>query len=238
MTLIQRLPHRWIDSVQGLTRDADHRYRLGDHVFPASVTAVIGSQKGAFARKRIEGTRSDWEQRGNTCHRALELAATVDGWHPDNWPPCWPWIDWVWPLLTHPLWQTAKLCASEMGLYSLGLNVAGTFDGAYLVPKPGGGWSRVLFDLKTQARPDAGAYCTRAQLGGYLTLAAEHGITFDGAATIWARPGRARVTTYDVCECAETWEAALASYRGVEGRVARARAAGVLCASGVDPFSL
>jgi hypothetical protein len=236
--MLESLPHRWLEPLEGLERDPSHRYRLGGHVFPVSVTGVLAAQKSAIALERIEATRADWEPRGVTTHRALELAATVPGWHPDDWPACWPWIDWIWPLLTHPLWQGVKLCASEMGLYSLELDVAGTFDGAYLVPKPGGGWDRILFDLKTQGRADSGAYCTRAQLGGYITLAAEHGIHFDGAATLWARPGRARVTVYGAAECREAWQAALASYRAVEGRVARARAAGVLCASGVDPFSL
>lgn len=237
--MLHRLPHRWLDPLPGLERDASHRYRLGSHTFPVSVTGVLASQKSALAMERIEATRADWEPRGNTCHRALELAATVDGWHPDDWPACWPWIDWIWPLLTHPIWNDARLCASEMGLYSLELDIAGTFDGAFLVPRQDGqGWWRILFDLKTQANAKAGSYCTRAQLGGYLTLAAEHGIAFDGAATLWARPGRASVTTYGVGECVEAWESALAAYRGTQARVARARAAGVLCADGQDPFKL
>jgi hypothetical protein len=238
MTLLRSFPHRWLDPIAPLERDPQHRYRLGNHVFQTSVTGVLSSQKGRYARKQIEATRGDWERRGVTVHRALELAATVPGWHPDDWPACWPWIDWIWPMLSHPLWGEAVLCASEMGLYSLDLNIAGTFDGAYLAPRAGGGWHRILFDLKTQGRPDAGCYDTRPQLGGYLTLAREHGITFDGAAAIWARPGRARVTTYGVDECTEAWEAALAAYRGTEAQVERARAAGVLCASGENPFAL
>lgn len=236
--MLLSLPHRWLDPLPGLERDPQHRYRLDDHVFPVSVTGVLASQKSPLAMERIEATRADWEPRGNTVHRALELAATIPGWHPDDWPACWRWIDWIWPLLSHPLWQDVKLCASEMGLYSLELDIAGTFDGAYLVPRAGGGWDRILFDLKTQARGDASAYDTRAQLGGYITLAAEHGIRFDGAATLWARPGRARVAVYEAAECKEAWDAALAAYRATEGRVARARAAGVLCEPGQDPFSL
>jgi hypothetical protein len=232
------MPHHWIPSVEGLTRDADHRYRLGDHVFAASVTGVLSPGKGAEAKRRIEATRNQWELRGNTVHRALELAATEDDWHPDHWPACWPFIDWVWPLLTHSIWEEARLCASEMGLYSMALDVAGTFDGAFLTPKPGGGWSRVLFDLKTQGSPTSSCYDTRPQLGGYLTLAAEHGLTFDGAATLWARPGRMQVRTYDVGECLEAWEAALVNYRQVQARQERARAAGVTVCASVDPFAL
>ena len=164
--------------------------------------------------ERIEATRHDWEPRGNTTHRALELAATTPDWHPDDWPTCWPFIEWVWPLLTHPLWHGARLIASEMGVYSLELDIAGTFDGAFLLPDGRGGWRRILFDLKTQGRADAGAYDTRPQLGGYLMLCAEHGITFDGAATLWARPGKTVLKTYGINECLDGWTGALAAYRG------------------------
>lgn len=174
--------------------------------------------------ERIEATRADWEPRGNTVHRALELAATVPDWHPDDWPECWPWIDWIWPLLTHPLWNDARLIASEMGLYSLDLNIAGTFDGAYMI-KTTRGWRRILFDLKTQARADAGAYDTRPQLGGYLRMALEHGVTFDGAATLWARPGKTALKTFAASECLDAWDAALGAYRG-------------LCQSGEKPLLL
>jgi len=230
--------HQWIPSVDGLIRDANHRYRLGDHVFAASVTGVLSPGKGEYARKRIESTRADWEARGNTVHRALELAATCPDWHPDHWPACWPWIEWCWPLLTHAIWEEARLCASEMGLYSLTLDIAGTFDGAFLMPKPGGGWRRILFDLKTQGSSGSSCYDTRPQLGGYLTLAAEHGIHFDGAATLWARPGRTQVKTYDTSQCLAAWDAALQAYRGVQANQARARAAGAHVSGSLDPFAL
>ncbi len=237
MTLLRSAPHRWLDSVASLERDPQHRYRLGGHVFATSVTGVLSGSKGRYAKQQIEATRGDWERRGVTCHRALELAATEPGWHPDHWPECWRWMDWIWPMLTHPIWEEAILCASEMGLYSLSLDIAGTFDGAFLVPGPNG-WRRILFDLKTQGRPDASCYDTRPQLGGYLTLAAEHGLTFDGAATIWARPGRTKVTTHEVGECLEAWAVAMEAYRGIGAKVERARAAGVVCDSGEDPFAL
>jgi hypothetical protein len=96
----------------------------------------------------------------------------------------------------------------------------------------------VLFDLKTQGSPSSSCYDTRPQLGGYLSLAAEHGLTFDGAATLWARPGRMQVKTYDVGECLEAWESVLANYRQVQTRQERARAAGVAVCGSVDPFSL
>lgn len=236
--MLRTFPDRWIPSLKGLERDHNHCYRLGEHTFAVSVTGVLATQKSAMAMERIEATRADWEPRGNTVHRALELAATEDGWHPDHWPACWPFIDWVWPLLTHSIWEEARLCASEMGLYSLSLDVAGTFDGAFLMPRPGGGWRRILFDLKTQGNADSSAYDTRPQLGGYLSLAAEHGITFDGAATLWARPGRTQVKVHEVDECLEAWGKALQAYREVQGKQERARAAGVHVSASVDPFGL
>lgn len=237
--MLKRLPHRWLPSLDGLERDEHHRYRLGDHSFPVSVTGVLASQKSAYARKLIDATRDDWGPRGTITHRALELAATVDRWSPDHWPACWPYIDWVWPLLTHRLWDGVFLCASERGTYSLRHNVAGTYDGGFLAPRSTPGWNRILFDLKTQGSAKSSPYDVRPQLGGYLALEAERGITYDGACAIWARPGKTRVSpVYDVAECLEAWDKALTAYRAVEDRVARARAAGVACDPRFDPFSL
>jgi hypothetical protein len=237
--MLRTIPHRWLPSLEGLERDAHHRYRLGDHSFPVSVTGVLASQKSAYSRQIIEATRADWGPRGTTVHRALELAATVDGWHPDYWPECWPFIDWIEPLLTHALWDGVYCCASERATCSILQNIAGTYDGAFLAPRSTPGWSRILFDLKTQGSPESGPYDVRPQLGGYLALEAERGITFDGACAIWARPGRTRVSpVYDVEECLAAWNAALTAYRAVEARVARAAAAGVECDPRYDPFSL
>ncbi|MEB3320141.1 MAG: hypothetical protein VKI63_04290 [Cyanobium sp.] len=236
--MLPTLPHHWIAPLEGLERDHQHRYRLGDHTFRTSITGVLASQKGAYARQRIEDTREQWEDRGNTCHRALELAATCPGWHPDDWPHCWRWIDWIEPLLAHELWSQGALIASEMGVYSLALDLAGTFDGAIAFPSPGGGWRQILFDLKSQGNAKASTYDTRPQLGGYITLAAEHGLHFDGAATIWARPGRCTVKLHERDECLTAWAAAWSSYQQLSAQVARAQAAGVRCDPRFDPFSL
>jgi hypothetical protein len=209
--MLRKHPTDWIDPIPGIYRDASHSYRLGRHTFPVSVTGVLSVGKADQAVKAIETTRSQWENRGNTVHRALELACTDPTWHPDWWPPCWPFIDWVWPLLTHPLWGEVQLVASEMMLHAKDGSVAGTFDGAFQTTSG----ARILFDLKTQARPDAGAYCTRAQLGGYLTMAAEHGISFDGAATLWARPGKTVVQSFGVDECRDAWRAAWGDFQGL-----------------------
>ena len=240
MVMLPTSPHRWLDPLPGLSRDAEHRYWLGTHRFPVSVTGVLATQKSAFAMERIQASKDIWEPRGNTCHRALELAATDTAFHPDYWPPAWPYIDWIEPLLSHPLWDGVQICASEMGLYSLPLDLAGTFDGAFLTrSSPALPWRRILFDLKTQQRPDAGTYDTRPQLGGYLTMALDHGIAFDGAATLWCRPGRTRIAPYGVPECLDGWKAAWDSYQALQARRDRAAALGLaLSASAADPFSL
>ena len=142
-------------------------------------------------------------------------------------------------MLTHPLWDDALLIASERPLYSLTRNIAGTTDGALLVPKPGRGWWRYLFDLKSQGTAAASPYDTRAQLGGYLEMELEHGNAYDGAFTLWARPGRCRLSR--VCtveECLVEWRGALAAYGKVQANQERARAAGVIVSGSVDPFRL
>ena len=212
--MLSSLPHRWLDPLPELERDERHRYRVGNHVFPISVTGVLAASKSDFAKKRMEETRHLWEARGNNTHKALELASTDPDWHPDDWPTGWPFMDWIWPMLSHPLWNEAYVVASEMGLYSMEQNVVGTFDGAYLIRSPSGQWRRILFDLKTQGKNNASTYDTRPQLGGYLSMALEHGIAFDGAATLWARPGKTVLKTYGINECLDGWTAALAAYRG------------------------
>lgn len=223
-------PHRWLEPPLALERDQHHRYRLGDQTFPISVTGVLAAGKPAQTLETFEHTRHEWEPRGTTVHLALELAATVPGWHPDHWPPGWRFADWIWPLLEHPIWQEVQLCASELMLASTALGVAGTFDGAWLCRG-----KRTLFDLKTQARADAGAYCTRAQLGGYLTLAAEHGITFDQCATLWSRPGKASLTLYDPAECLEAWSTAWEHWSALQAILGPCRANGWLV-DAADPF--
>jgi hypothetical protein len=202
-------PPDWIHPIPGLRRDANHRYWLRDHLFPISTTGVLAHGKSAYAMERIEATRNDWEARGTLTHRALELHITQPGWRPDHDRETFgPWFEWIAPLLAHPIWSQVTPIASEMQLCSLDLNLAGTFDGAFVTSDG----RRILFDLKTQKRSDAGAYCTRAQLGCYLTMAAEQGLHFDGAATIWARPGRTKLQALSTDECLEAWWLAWGAY--------------------------
>jgi hypothetical protein len=67
----------------------------------------------------------------------------------------------------------------------------------------------------------------------------EHGTTYDGAITLWARPGCCRVSrVYNVAECLAEWRGALHAYRRVQANQERARAAGVIVSGCVDPFRL
>ena len=68
----------WLSPIFGLVRrDPEHRYWLGDHLFPVSITGVLAHGKGEFAMGRIEATRQVWAPRGNACHRAMELFLTA-----------------------------------------------------------------------------------------------------------------------------------------------------------------
>jgi len=44
----------WLHPLPGLERDPQHRYRLGGHVFPVSVTGVLAHQKGRYAMERLD----------------------------------------------------------------------------------------------------------------------------------------------------------------------------------------
>ena len=213
-------PSRWLTPPQGLERDEQHTYWLAGYAFPATITGVLAALKSAQALARIEASRAVWEPRGLAVHSALELAATEAQWSPDHCPPCWPYLDWIEPLLAYPIWEGVEVIAAEFPLYWLegegDFGLAGTFDLAW--EQPGtvsplhGGPLRTLVDLKTQASPRAAPYDTRPQLGGYLSLAAHHGLVFDAAATLWARPGHCRLSSHGVEECLTAWQQALDAY--------------------------
>jgi hypothetical protein len=162
-------PTTWLPSIPGLhRRDPEHRYQLGEVEFPISVTGVLGCLKSDYAMDRIEATRATWEPRGNSCHRALELALNASCYQrgkelhdrlqelqdlADG-----PYADWIQPLLTHDRWNQLQIIASERPTCCLKRRVAGTFDLAYLdtamSPSPlrpqwVTGPARVLADLKS-----------------------------------------------------------------------------------------
>lgn len=230
----------WLTPIPGLERrDPEHRYWLGDHLFPVSITGVLAHGKGEFAMGRIEATRQVWAPRGNVCHRAMELFLTerFAALRPAESEPGPPadtdplvelgelaggdYADWIQPLLTHERWEQVEVIASERATCCLVRNVAGTYDTAFLdehLPIPRGrpqgvsGPARVLADLKSLSETGR-PYCTRAQLGGYMALEWSHGHWIDYGQTIWCRPGGTSFSPlYSRQECLVAWAAAYTAY--------------------------
>ena len=216
----------WLDPIPGLWRDEEaHRYWLGDHLFPVSITGVLAHGLSETAKRVIEAKRPIWEPRGTTVHAALEhysqarflvgksaSEALLDA---EAMPGHHQYRDWILPLLQLPLWDDVEVIASERLTCCLTRNVAGAFDGAYVSPalsERHGQPVRVLYDLKTlsaHGRP----YSTAAQLGGYMALEATWGVHYDAGQTIWARPGETRFSPlYSREECLAAWAAAWAGY--------------------------
>jgi hypothetical protein len=211
----------WLAPVPGLRRtDPEHRYWLGDHLFPASITGVIGSSKSDWVLARIEATRHQWEPRGHTVHQALE-ALLHSRCHPLMTQQrqaaqqlevlrASDYRAWIEPLLVHPHWQQVTVIASERPTCCLIRNLAGTYDTGYVHRSSG---LRVLADLKTLSARHSSSYCTRAQLGGYMVLEATWGVHYDAGQTIWARPGDTRFSPlYGRAECLAAWAASWAAY--------------------------
>ena len=213
----------WLPPIPGLhRRDPEHRYWLGDVEFPISVTGVLSCLKSDFAMERIEATRSSWEARGNTAHRALELMMLTTKGAPRTIEQVrhdiaelgrlaiGDYRDWVQPLLAHDRWSQLKVIASERPTCCLKRRVAGTYDTAYLDESG----RRVLADLKSLGSAEASTYSTAAQLGGYMALEATHGVLYDAGQTIWCRPGSTTFSPlYSRAECLLAWAGAWATWR-------------------------
>lgn len=225
----------WLAPIEGLERrDPEHRYWLGDHLFPVSITGVLAAGKSSYAMGRIAATQAIWQPRGHTCHLALELSLKTQRAtpgcqhhplpvleHPEHRQAFAEYADWINPLLGHERWQQVQVIASERPTCCLVRNVAGTYDTAFLdpalpIPADRPSWVRgpvrVLADLKSLA--DGGStYCTRAQIGGYMALEWSHGQWFDYGQTIWSRPGRTQFSApYTRRDCLSAWAAAWTHY--------------------------
>ena len=220
------LTSTWLDPIPGLWREeAAHRYWLGDHLFPVSITGVLAHGLSANARRAIEAKRPVWEPRGTTVHAALEHYSQTRflvGRSPEQallaieqLPGHHRYRDWILPLLQLPLWDEVQVIASERLSCCLTRNLAGGFDGAYASPALSDRWGRevrVLYDLKTlsaHGRP----YSTAAQLGGYMVLEAAQGNHYDLGQTLWSKPGEAAPSTfYSREQCLAAWAAAWSRY--------------------------
>ncbi len=220
------LTSTWLDPIPDLWREeAAHRYWLGDHLFPVSITGVLAHGLSATAKRAIEAKRPVWEPRGTTVHAALEhysYARFLVGRSPEQallaveqLPGHYRYRDWILPLLQLPLWDEVQVIASERLSCCLTRNLAGGFDGAYGSAALSDRWGRevrVLYDLKTlsaHGRP----YSTAAQLGGYMVLEAAQGNHYDLGQTLWSKPGEAAPSTFYSRErCLAAWAAAWSRY--------------------------
>jgi len=218
-------PTHWLPPIPGLhRRDPEHRYWLGDVEFPISVTGVLSVMKSDLAMDRIEATRSTWEPRGNSTHRALELFLQLPIRDIDDGMTVaadqsvlmelagllqGDWRDWILPLISHPRWEALQVIASERPTCCLRRRLAGTFDLAF-IDESG---RRILADLKSLG-PNGATYSTAAQLGGYMACEATWGHHYDAGQTIWCRPGSTTFSPlYSVQECRTAWAGAWATWR-------------------------
>ena len=220
----------WLQSIPNLhRRDPEHRYFLAEMPFPVSVTGVLRIEKSDYAMERIQATTHIWAPRGHSTHRALEielrrrfdpllqsgrlhrpdvtaLVSELDELRQGDYK------NWVEPLITHPMWDSVQVIASERPTCCLMRRVAGTFDLAYTSPIHG----VVLADLKTLG-PNGSTYSTAAQLGAYMALEATWGNHYDAGQTIWATPGKTTFSKlYSRRECLLAWAAAWTRYKATQ----------------------
>ena len=196
----------WLEPVPGLWREeASHRYWLGEHLFPVSITGVLAHGMSASAKRAIAAKRAIWEPRGVIVHAALERysqarfregkganEALLEGW---DLPGQHRYRDWILPLLQLPLWDEVQVIASERLSCCLERNIAGAFDGAYrstALSERQGREVRVLYDLKTLSA---------------------HGRVYELGQTLWSKPGAATASRfYSREQCLAAWAAAWSRY--------------------------
>ena len=201
----------WLEPLPIARDDASWTYwhTQTGHRFPVSITGVISRvHKSSIALARIEACREVWEPRGNTCHAALQHFAIA------RWGACadplateskhlsWPdwqlppdphgplygaYGAWIEPLLAEPLWDHVSVIGSELMLFDLDRNVAGTIDLVLRLPDG----SCALADLKTLSAKGS-RYDTRPQLGAGMVMAEQHyGLEFSRGLTIWSKRANA-----------------------------------------------
>ncbi|MCP9819827.1 hypothetical protein KBZ18_10015 [Synechococcus sp. Cruz-9H2] len=216
----------WLEPLEIERDDASWTYWLpsSGHWFPVSITGVISRVcKSDDALLWIEAWRSIWEPRGNTCHAALQHFAHHRWSGPAalqpegaDWdrpldplePTYGAYSDWIKPLLAQPIWEHVEVVASELMLYDLERNVAGTLD--LILRFPDGSYG--VADLKSLSEKGR-KYDTRPQLGAGVVMAQLHyGLPFSRCLTIWAGPGQCEIQTHRAEDCADRWLRAFCRY--------------------------
>lgn len=180
-----------------------------DHVFPISITGIIGSITLTDAdRANIEAYRHQWEPRGNTVHSCLEtwLKTKVRPSSDD----VGAYGDWVYPLIDHAVWQHCDVIASEHRVYDMRQNWAGTLDVVVAWHKGGHG----VIDLKTKSKPGSSKQDVKPQLGaGTRAVIDHHLLTMTRNLVLWAYPGQMVPEGMDVQECLDSWSDLFEQYK-------------------------
>ena len=145
--------------------EESHRYQYDGKWLPLSPTQVLSFDLDEQAKAVIQETKEGelgWENRGNTCHAALEQhllgAARLDPG---------PFAEWIDPLLDCWLWEDITVMGAELRM-SDRVRFGGSAD--FLVKQKDG--TVVLGDLKTVSSLKAvdRRKPATAQLGAYLYL--------------------------------------------------------------------
>jgi hypothetical protein len=181
------------------------------------VTGVISAvTKTPEQMAQIMAKRHLWEDRGNTTHTALEHFIS------NRWNPATTWTSppnvtsdqysvyssYIQPLLAHQIWESITPIGSELMVYCLKRNVAGTLDLIFKFPDGTFG----IADLKTLG-PAGKPYDIKPQLGAGVHMAGDrYGLFFSRCLSIWARPGGTHIQTHDAQECLDAWWDVLDAY--------------------------
>ena len=182
-----------------------HRYcwTPTGHWMKHSITKVINtkSQKEMEQINKTKDGPQGWALRGTTIHRFMELFLTTGD--PGE---LGPWAEYIEPAIKHRLWRTYEPVACEYRVADLQRSIGGSFD-ALLRNKDDG--RLVLLDFKSQSNADAKKYSVAKQLGGYTHLLQQHHpLIIHKLIAFWIRPGACELSTHDVDESVEAYQAA------------------------------
>ena len=192
---------KFLDSLPIEFDEETHRYiwTPTNEIMINSVTSITGFDMPADKRKSIESFKHIWAPRGTAVHKALECFLLKKDISDDT-----TYDDWIVPLLSHQYFQEFfEPLAVEYRVVDLKHSIGGTLD-AYGIDKRTN--KRVLMDLKTQSNPNANAYSTNEQLGGYYSMLMKNDIQVDECRTVWCRPNKTTVGEFqDPAKCYSDW---------------------------------
>lgn len=179
------------------------------HLFPVSITQIIGAVTlTPTDLANIEAYRHIWEPRGNTGHHCLEswlktgIRPTADD--------VGAYGDWVYPLIDCPIWQHCEVIASELRVYDMRQNWAGTLDVVVRWHKGGHG----VLDLKTKSKLTSSKQDVRPQLGAGTRAVIDHyRLCPERNLVLWSYPGETRPEGLEPQECLDAWDDLFERYK-------------------------